>query len=284
MTGPLETIRAVFDGLSEGVIEALAAALDGGRVSVSPSRAALRRFIPDDAIAATTVALRELSAAGMTSAQAALVLRLLAGERREQRRLAERLELVWSGPEVRGLRSRDTAVVVRDLCRVATASILIANFAFDRPRPGDAEKIARARELWQPLADRMEELPRLDVRMIVHIDRLGDAAGDDDPRSVDEFLGHFRDRLWPGRREPMIYYDPRALRRAPTERANQHAKCMIVDRREVFLTSANFSQAGQQRNIEAGLLVDDEGLARQLTGNFEALIDAGALRRAATRG
>jgi phosphatidylserine/phosphatidylglycerophosphate/cardiolipin synthase-like enzyme len=34
-----------------------------------------------------------------------------------------------------------------------------------------------------------------------------------------------------------------------------HAKCVIADQRQALITSANFTEAAQKRNIEVGLLV-----------------------------
>jgi phosphatidylserine/phosphatidylglycerophosphate/cardiolipin synthase-like enzyme len=53
----------------------------------------------------------------------------------------------------------------------------------------------------------------------------------------------------------------------------------VVDDRVAFVTSANLTEAAQQRNIEAGVLVEGEGFARSLRAQFDALVDAGALRR-----
>jgi hypothetical protein len=45
------------------------------------------------------------------------------------------------------------------------------------------------------------------------------------------------------------------------------------------LTSANFTEAAQTRNIEAGALVRCARFAARLAGHFEALAEAGALKR-----
>jgi phosphatidylserine/phosphatidylglycerophosphate/cardiolipin synthase-like enzyme len=43
-----------------------------------------------------------------------------------------------------------------------------------------------------------------------------------------------------------------------------HAKFVIIDRRLVLLTSANFSYSAEKRNVELGLLVDDSTLAASI--------------------
>jgi phosphatidylserine/phosphatidylglycerophosphate/cardiolipin synthase-like enzyme len=47
-----------------------------------------------------------------------------------------------------------------------------------------------------------------------------------------------------------------------------HAKFIVIDRTVVLLTSANFSQAAENTNIELGLLVQDSGLA----GSIESVM------------
>jgi phosphatidylserine/phosphatidylglycerophosphate/cardiolipin synthase-like enzyme len=48
-----------------------------------------------------------------------------------------------------------------------------------------------------------------------------------------------------------------------------HTNCVIVDGHHVFVSSANLTEAVQDRNIEVGLLVQSRRLARQLTDHFD---------------
>jgi phosphatidylserine/phosphatidylglycerophosphate/cardiolipin synthase-like enzyme len=52
-----------------------------------------------------------------------------------------------------------------------------------------------------------------------------------------------------------------------------HAKCIVVDNEQVFVSSANFTEAAQNRNIEVGLLVRSAVLSERLSRFFEALVD-----------
>ncbi len=58
-----------------------------------------------------------------------------------------------------------------------------------------------------------------------------------------------------------------------------HAKCVVVDEQYLFVTSANFTEAANDRNIEAGLLVNDRGLAKALRSQFEQLVAQRILER-----
>ncbi|MDS4040502.1 MAG: phospholipase D-like domain-containing protein [Candidatus Competibacter sp.] len=60
-----------------------------------------------------------------------------------------------------------------------------------------------------------------------------------------------------------------------------HAQCVVVDRRLAFVSSTNFTEAAQARNIEVGLLVRVPAIAEVLTRHFEALIEAGVLQELA---
>jgi phosphatidylserine/phosphatidylglycerophosphate/cardiolipin synthase-like enzyme len=52
---------------------------------------------------------------------------------------------------------------------------------------------------------------------------------------------------------------------------------VVVDGRQVFVSSANFTEAAQRRNIEVGVMVQSEAIARQLTAFFDAMLQAGNL-------
>ena len=58
-----------------------------------------------------------------------------------------------------------------------------------------------------------------------------------------------------------------------------HAKCVVVDDDVAFVTSANFTEWAQQRNVEAGVLVRNSHFARQLRAQFDGLVQAKAVRR-----
>lgn len=267
----------MLPGLGPTALDDLASALEAGRLRPPFTRSAVRRHVPEAAADATLHELSTLESQHFTPPQTALLLRTLARERRHQQQSSERLELVWSGPDAPGTSPRDTAVVIRDLCNAARRSVLIANYSFDRAHEGEA--LQHAQSLWRPLAAAMDHHPQLAVRIFANVERKDDARYPDRDAAffVNRFRHHFTAHLWPGKRLPDLYYDPRSLHPDPTQRAILHAKCVIVDESRVFLTSANFTQAGQQRNLEAGLLLQDPALARDLTAQFDALARAAVL-------
>lgn len=50
-----------------------------------------------------------------------------------------------------------------------------------------------------------------------------------------------------------------------------HAKCVIVDHRICLITSANFTPAAQECNIEVGVLVREAEQVRRLSSYFDGL-------------
>ena len=96
-----------------------------------------------------------------------------------------------------------------------------------------------------------------------------------DRSSPSELVRAFAERFvrgeWPGERLPRLYYDPRSLESVPAKRASLHAKCVVVDREQASVSSANFTEAAQTRNIEAGVYLRSPSFAGRLAEHFETL-------------
>lgn len=184
------------------------------------------------------------------------VLRLVIAER--TRGSHAKLDLVWTGPEAAASTSRDTWVVVRELFASARARVLIAGYAFDS-----------GKDLFEPLYKSMVD-HGVEVQMFLNVER---ADGADEPkaharRAVQEFLL----RNWPGQQPyPRFYYDPRTV--AAQSIASLHAKCVVVDERRTLIGSANFTDRGQTRNVEIGVLIEDAEFARQVVLQWQGLVN-----------
>jgi len=100
-----------------------------------------------------------------------------------------------------------------------------------------------------------------------------------DSEVIAHFARKFVEQDWPvGLPGPEVYYDPRSLGLHPAARASLHAKCVVVDRRVALVTSANFTEAAQERNIEAGVVVRSARFAGCLAEHFDSLAESGLLR------
>jgi len=75
-----------------------------------------------------------------------------------------------------------------------------------------------------------------------------------------------------------LFYDPRSLETDSSQRACLHAKCVVIDHEQAFVSSANFTEAAQQRNIEVGVLIRSRAFTTRLVEHFEALASAGLLK------
>jgi phosphatidylserine/phosphatidylglycerophosphate/cardiolipin synthase-like enzyme len=259
-----------FDTLTDADLRALADALRSGRLSGPFTELSVRRYCPHAQADAVAERLQRLHTEGMQPQHVALLVETIIRTRGHVPRTEELVDLVWTGPESLGVTNRDTSVVVRDLFAAAEAEVLIAGFA-----------VHQGRTVFKRLAERMEERPRLRVQLFldVHPNLPDDSTPDEVLRA---FAYHFRTQEWPGSRWPELYYDPRSLEPAAGKRSCLHAKCIVVDRRVAFVTSANFTEAAQTRNIEVGALIRCERFAAKLAEHFETLVHALVLRRIPT--
>ncbi len=198
---------------------------------------------------------------------AAWMLEKLADERRRaDDRYAKMVRLVWSGASEPTQGMRDTREVLEELFGKAERHVLISTYV-----------IYNGKSVFAPLAKRMRERPGLEVELYVNLpSKTGYAA--DEKADVAAYRETFVREDWPANtRMPAVYYDPES-RNQGSSRTSLHAKCVVVDGRWAFITSANFTEAAQERNIEAGVLLDQPQVAESLVGRFRALREAGRLR------
>lgn len=210
-------------------LERLESAVRSARVAFPVSRLGLR----SEGLESLEPVVPALNALGRDA-----VLAVLAAVLSERRGRSTPPELVWTGPETRRSGARDTAVVLADLFRRATASVLLAGFVFDH-----------AAEVLGPLHEAMKR--GVTCRLFA------------DGIAADDFMRE----SWPfGPPFPDVY----GFLPEKGVFASLHAKCVVVDGRWVFVTSANFTDRGQTRNVEVGVLLDDPRLASVLEAQFVA--------------
>jgi phosphatidylserine/phosphatidylglycerophosphate/cardiolipin synthase-like enzyme len=231
-------------------------ALESGLLGPSPTLASLRSVLGNRENAEDlAAALVELGQLGISGPAAAAWLRTV--ERAAAR--TRKPDLVWSGPEIRGLHARDTRRVYEELLGSAERSIWASTYAFfDGPKA------------FEVLAQRMEATPALRVTLLLNIQRKrGDTTASE--QLVRRFADHFWKTNWPGSARPSVFYDPRALEpEGPV--GVLHAKAVVADDEAVFITSANLTAAALDRNIELGVLIRDRAFALAVGGYFRSLI------------
>ena len=259
-----------FHHLSRPALISLAAALETGRLTTPFSAATLTGYVPTAMRHDVATELEKLSEMGMRAEHLAYMLRLLAQERVQTQTNRDSIDLVWTGHDVFSSESRDTSIVVQELFSTAQSSVLISSYALDKGKKG--------RELFQVLATRMDANPNLQVRMFLNVQR---PYRNKTSESVilREFADTFRQKVWSGIRLPKVFYDSRSLSTETGSRRCLHAKCVVVDEERLFVTSANFTEAAHERNIEAGVLIADPIAAKAMQSQFEALVERKILRR-----
>jgi phosphatidylserine/phosphatidylglycerophosphate/cardiolipin synthase-like enzyme len=256
-----------FPGVPAQTLFDLADALVSGRLAWPPSALSLRARGYSELVQVLLGGLTALQAVFPAPSGAAAALRLVGAERAAWERADDRrLDLVWSGPEAAS-QSRDTGIAVRELFADARRKVLLSTYNLGAP------------SVLAPLVERRRKDPAFEVRMFVnisdHLMREWRAAGED---PLAAFRRRFAERYWSGAPLPTVFYDPRALSKAKAPQL--HAKCIVVDDEVALVTSANFSEAAQTDNIEAGVVVRDPRFASALSQQFEGLVARGLLEQA----
>lgn len=251
----------MFQGVSSATLRAIASALRSGQLSMPVSKLGLSRVAPGCPPEAIDQIVG-LSADGLQHRHLALLLDQCSTS--SEAALASAAELVWTGPESAVAASRDTAVVLEELFNSATRSVLVSTFV-----------VHQGHRVFKALSDRMAAVPALQVQLFLHVGRA-----QRDTRYDSEILREFAEdfaRHWPWSPRPRVFFDPRSLAQDEAMRATWHAKCVVIDDEVAFVTSANFTEWAQSRNVEAGVLVRNTHFARQLRHQFESLVQAKAV-------
>ena len=241
--------EAAGRALGASAVRALATAIADGW----PDRAA-RAAVPgpghEDLAAAV---LRAQAADAMPDALAAAYLRGLA-DGHAQASAQVQVEPVWSGPETFRVPVRATALVLTELARGAVHELVLVTYS---AKP------------YQPLLDQLASAVARGVAVSVVVETLagaGSAMSGAEPASAFATIAGID-----------IWHWPKARRRE--ESAKMHAKVAIADRAALLVSSANLTQSGIEKNIEAGLLVRGGTAPRRAAEHIDELRTVGILER-----
>jgi len=242
-------------------LHALATSLRDGALSTGITRFALQQIAGPQA-GDLEMCLEQLFRDGFTSTQTALLVGAIAEARKANPEPTSLFDLVLSGPDVPGIPTADTAAVMHTLLEQAESEVLLVCYS-----------IHNGKRLFERLAARMATLPSLRVVFYLDISRKYTDTSLT-AEIVRRFAKEFREKHWPWPQLPALYYDPRSLSESTEKRSSLHAKCVVVDRRVALVTSANFTEAAQHRNIEAGVVVRYGPFVERLITYFDGLRDA----------
>jgi phosphatidylserine/phosphatidylglycerophosphate/cardiolipin synthase-like enzyme len=257
----------ILSHLSTADLTAFATALESGWIAPSSPEKLFRTYAGDHAPSLKQW-LREISPAVFTPSQVARMLHAVGAGRARDQILAP--DLVVSGPDVPGVPTADTHSVVQSLFQEAKSEVILAGYAF-----------YNGRALFERLHEQRTRNPELKIIFHVDVPRPPVATKKFEDL-LKNYVEEFRMRHWPWEPLPELYFDLRALDSSSKIRASLHAKVVSIDRRKVLITSANFTEAAQQKNIELGVLCSLPHLATQVCSYLEGLRSSGKLRRIPT--
>jgi len=219
----LQSLDLLLRTLPQGKTELLVAALEQGQLhSLSPSVAVANLLnITGHAAGAVVRFLRSEPDIRV------LHTALSAGSYLVTTRDTEKVELVWTGPVDLTVPARATSEVLCEMAGNACQSIDIVGYSLTSGCESVIEALVRARR-------------RGVTRMRIIANQLD--------RKI-----HVLNSLWPGDTEKPDYYTRPKSSTDPM--ASLHAKLMLVDDRELLVTSANLTYHGLNSNVEIGLRV-----------------------------
>lgn len=167
---------------------------------------------------------------------------ILQGAANVSREMRDRIDLVWTGPDVPGSVSRLTSAVVANLVDQASSDVLLISYAM-YAEPALTAALARALErgvFVQVLYERNVDNPSYKGEYV-------------------PFVGLKVRRLcWPIDQRP--------------SGASMHAKALVIDRKVALIGSANMTGPAMLKNIECGVLLRDPTIAAEIYASIESLL------------
>jgi len=165
-----------------------------------------------------------------------------------------RAELVWTGPSSGHPTARKTYQVLNEMMRHATSKVLIVGYSlFLR---GDL-----ARDLFIELG----QLSSRGVRVTFIVDRRYSGWGGDGREG--HSIRQIQQAWIPNAPRPSIF----SWASDENESSKLHAKVLLVDDRDLLVTSANLTGAGMETNLELGVRLQGE-TARNCADHFAGLM------------
>lgn len=162
------------------------------------------------------------------------------------------VELVWTGPESSSIPIRRTDQVLLQLIRECKTELTLISFA-----------IYKVPAVVQALLSALER--GIQLCIIAETPESGDGKI---PYGIQatfggEILQQSQVLVWPKEKRPVDING---------RYGSLHIKGAIVDQRTLFITSANLTEYALSRNMELGVLVQNQNLASQLINQIDDLI------------
>jgi len=169
------------------------------------------------------------------------------------------VSLVWSGPNLLGVHMRMTLQVVLEMIDQASENLFISSFSFYKI---GAFIVALERAIARGVdVSLLLETPQSSHYKITH-NPMGDFS--------DEFKTKASFYIWP--------YKNRKIE-GDDQTGSLHAKFILQDNQRLFITSANLTQYAMDRNIELGVIIEDQDVVEKFFHNLEMLVAKNIITR-----
>lgn len=247
-----------FVTLAQSNLEALRYGFAHGALKYEVSESAL---LGSGATAASGAAISKfIQKKGYSSETVIAVIDAIIESRSHAHNVALLQSLVVTGPEIPDLTNLKTGSRFTQVVEHAKKELMLATFALYQ---GD--------RILEPIHQAMIRNPNLSVTLILNVQRsYGDTTMNDD--ILEKSRQEFRAKNWPWDVKPQVYYYPESLHMDAKSRASMHAKFVIADEERCFITSANFTEAAQKKNIEVGIELTGSHEPKALSRYFKGLI------------
>lgn len=163
-----------------------------------------------------------------------------------------RTSLVWSGPNLRGVPLRKTASVIIEMIDNAKTSLFLSSFSF--------YKVKHIIEHLILAAER-----GVAISLLLETPQSSHYKIKNDP------LTHLDDRL---KEKARILIWPHRNRKLEGDdlTGSLHAKFILQDNEKLFVSSANLTESAMDRNIELGVIIEDQIVIGKFQDHVENLI------------
>lgn len=253
MSDPLvAAIGQAAASLPDGVLDSLERLLaadgtNGALLTAAPTDGAREQV-------RTLLAARD--SAGVESG--ALALALAAARERERAARAQRVSVVWTGPDTYAVPVRRTDQALLELIRRAQQRLIVVSFAVYKVPEVAAALIECARrgcEVAVVVESEAESGGKVSFEMAK---ALGSAVAE-----------HARLYTWPLEARPDV---------GNGKAASLHVKCAVADRQRLLVSSANLTEYAFTKNMELGLLVEGGEVPGRVQDHLEVLLQRRILK------
>lgn len=165
------------------------------------------------------------------------------------RNSSEKIQLIWSGPDVSGLPGRDTELVFEEMIKEAKQSIIISIYSLS----------VYAERLLKLLKKKVEH----GLYVEIYVNDFNSKS-----KLLEEIMSIRTNRLF-------IY----EYIGATNDTQSLHAKVLSIDDCKAVITSSNLSYNGMEGNLELGMIVNSKEKAKEIRSIFNTLIEKKYFKR-----